>query len=409
MDETKPSKVNFEDRSPVLKVIGMGGGGSNAVNRMIELGLSGVEFIVANTDQQALEASLAPTKIQLGPNLTRGLGAGGRPEIGLKAAEESRAALHEALAGADMVFLAAGMGGGTGTGSIAVATQVAKESGAVTIAVVTTPFEFEMSKRKQNAMEGIAALRPHADTLIEIPNDKLLTDEYKHLPLEVTFRLADDVLRQAVQGIAELVTQPGLINVDFAHIREMMLHGRGALMSIGHSQGENRAEKALKNALHHPLLEDFSLENAGAIVANFSGSQLSLHDVVESVEYARNLAHKELDVVWGYSEYEHMEDRAQVILVVTGLGAQTLEETMAKLPTKPARVKHNIDPVFEDEWADEAMLPLPSLSDSLFNIPAPNVPAPANLNDNLDVPAFLRKKLRQPTNSQTDPRGHYHE
>jgi cell division protein FtsZ len=341
---------------------------------------------------------MAETRIQLGPKLTRGLGAGGRPEVGFNAATESREALRAALSGADMVFLAAGMGGGTGTGSIAVASQVAREAGAVTIAVVTTPFSFEMGKRQQNAGNGLDTLRPNCDTLIVIPNDKLLTDEYEHLPMEVTFRLADDVLRQAVQGIAELVTQPGLINVDFSHIREMMKRGGGALMSIGHGEGEDRAKHAIKNALHHPLLEDITLENASAIIANFVGSELPLFDVMHSVEFVREQSTKELDVVWGYSENEHMQDRAQVILVVTGLGSQTLEETMAQLPTKPVRAAK--EPVFTDAVVVDEQSAIPLLTQSLFNIPAPNASVPADLNDNLDIPAFLRKRQRETAPNQ---------
>lgn len=208
MEETKPNQTTLEQnlRGPVIKVLGLGGGGGNAVDRMIELGLPGVEFISANTDYQVLQTNSAPTKIQLGPKLTRGLGAGGDYEIGYQAAKESRAELEEALRGADMVFLTAGMGGGTGTGAIAVAGEVARSLGAVTIAVVTMPFSFEMGRRQKNAREGLARLQPHTDTLIAIPNDRLLVVAPQNLPLDVAFRLADDVLRQAVQGIAELVT-----------------------------------------------------------------------------------------------------------------------------------------------------------------------------------------------------------
>ncbi|MHB1120678.1 MAG: cell division protein FtsZ, partial [Bellilinea sp.] len=210
---------------PVLKVIGLGGGGSNAVNRMIELGLSGVDFIAANTDAQVLKTSLAPTKIQMGSKLTRGLGAGGNPSVGEAAAEESYRELNQALAGADMVFLTAGMGGGTGTGAISIAARVARSLGAVTVAVVTTPFMFEIGKRQVNAREGLARLRPYTDTLITIPNDRLLKVAPRDLPLEMAFRLADDVLRQGIQGISELITETGLINVDFSHIRNIMQSG----------------------------------------------------------------------------------------------------------------------------------------------------------------------------------------
>jgi len=213
----------------VLKVLGLGGGGSNAVNRMIEMGIEGVDFIAANTDAQALHNSLAPVKIQLGPHTTRGLGSGGRPEIGEAAAEESYKELNAALAGADMVFLAAGMGGGTGTGAVPIAARVARHIGAIVVAIVSTPFGFEVGRRQTNAREGLAKLQPYTDTLITVPNDRLLQLAAKDLPLDMAFRLADDVLRQGIQGISELITQPGLINVDFAHT------ANECRMAAGHS------------------------------------------------------------------------------------------------------------------------------------------------------------------------------
>ncbi len=235
-----------------IKVLGLGGGGSNAVNRMIQLGLSGVDFIAANTDKQALESSMAATRLQLGPRFTRGLGAGGDPKVGAAAAIESSRELAAALAGADMVFITAGMGGGTGTGSAPVAAEIAREVGAVVVSVVTMPFSFEMSKRAQNALEGVRQLQPHSHTLITVPNDRLLQVAPRDLSLEIAFRLADDVLRQGVQGIAELVTQPGMINVDFAHVRELMLKGGGAYMAIGLGQGPEKAGAAIHQAMHHP-------------------------------------------------------------------------------------------------------------------------------------------------------------
>ena len=255
-DETRPTRINAPIHQPILKVLGLGGGGGNAVDRMIELGIEGVDFIVANTDHQVLKRSNAPTKIQLGPKATRGLGAGGNPSIGKAAAEESWREIATALAGADMVFLTAGMGGGTGTGSIPIATQIAKKCGAVAIAVVTTPFSFEMGRRQQNATDGLEELRKHTNTLISIPNDRLLDIAPKDLPLDTAFRLADDVLRQAVQSITELITESGLINVDFSHVRRLMKLGGGALMTIGQAQGTDKALEAVKQALHHPLLDN---------------------------------------------------------------------------------------------------------------------------------------------------------
>ena len=231
---SKPISRNseFSAMKPVLKVVGMGGGGSNAINRMIELGLKGVDFIAVNTDAQALKSNLAPTKIQIGPLITRGLGAGGNPQVGFDAAKESIEDLSYALQGADMVFLTAGMGGGTGTGSIAIAAQAARNVGAVTVAIVTTPFSFEMGRRQRNAQEGLSRLRQHVDTLITIPNDRLLKIAPRNLPLDMAFRLADDVLRQGIQGISELINQTGYINVDFSHIRQLMKAGGGSLLSI---------------------------------------------------------------------------------------------------------------------------------------------------------------------------------
>src|SRR3990172_3119565 len=331
MEDTKPSQSNKEYtlRNPVIKVLGLGGGGSNAVDRMIELGIPGVEFIAANTDYQVLQSSLAPVKIQLGPQLTRGLGAGGDHEVGYRAAKESRAEIEAALRDADMVFLTAGMGGGTGTGAIAVAGEIARSLGAVTIAVVTTPFSFEMGRRQKNAQEGLAKLQPNTDTLIAIPNDRLLFVAPHDLPLESAFRLADDVLRQAVQGIAELITQPGLINVDFSHVRNMMKRGGGALMAIGHGTGENKVVDAIEQALKHPLLESVSLADGQGVMANFSGGEdLSLYEVGEAVGHICELTGGDVDVVMGLSQDDRMRERAQVILVVTGLGAKSLAEIL---------------------------------------------------------------------------------
>ena len=373
---------------PVLKVLGLGGGGGNAVNRMIELGLKGVDFIAANTDKQALETSLAPVKLQLGPKLTSGHGAGGTPEVGRRAAEESRAEIRAALQGADMVFITAGMGGGTGTGSIAVAGEIAKEIGAVTIAVVTTPFSFEMGKRQKNAQEGIAALRPHTDTLIVIPNDRLLYVAPKDLPLEVAFRLADDVLRQAVQGIAELVTEPGMINVDFSHIRQTMLCGGGALMAIGQGQGENKALAALNQALNHPLLDSVSLSDAAGVIANFSGGEeLTLYEIGEALGHIQSTAADDVDIIMGFNNDPRLNDRVQVILVVTGLGATSLEEVLpgAERLSQPAAVEEEI---YEEQDAllDDVPPPIPAAV--ISHAPSPAVTA------DLDMPAFMRKRDR---------------
>jgi cell division protein FtsZ len=382
-DEFNPLCSNIH--KPSLKVMGLGGGGSNAINRMIELGLSGVDFIVANTDAQALENSLASTKIQLGLKTTRGLGAGGNPEVGQNAAEESSKQIAAALEGADMVFLTAGMGGGTGTGSIPVAAKIAHSMGAVTIAVVTMPFSFEMGRRQKNANEGIKRLRPNADTVIAIPNDRLLYVAPRDLPLDTAFRLADDVLRQAVQGITELITTPGMINVDFANIRNLMKLGGGALMSIGQGEGEDKAMKAIDQALHHPLLEATSIDNAAGMLVNFTcGGELSLIEVEMALSHLQAQAGGKAEIVLGVVNDPRLQDRVEAILVITGLGSPTLEETLSKVEGRRTAMDqpnpHSQNPVginiphyaAESSWEEELTV---------------------SSND-LDIPAFLRRGRR---------------
>jgi len=327
-----PKKTDIHPAGlPSVKVLGLGGGGSNAVNRMIELGLSGVDFIAANTDRQALASSLAPVKLQLGPKVTRGLGAGGDPRVGASAAMESAREIASALKGADMVFITAGMGGGTGTGSAPVAAEIARELGAVVIATVTLPFSFEMSRRDHNALDGVKKLQPYAHTLITVPNDKLLQVVPQDVSLEVAFRLADDVLRQGVQGIAELITRAGLINVDFAHVRQLMLKGGGALMSIGMGRGEDKAKAAIHQALHHPLLELDSLDQASGILVHFTGGDdLTLHEIGESISQLRESLDPEIDLIMGATTEPNMAGRAQVILILTGIGASPVYETVSQ-------------------------------------------------------------------------------
>ncbi len=382
-DDADPLCANVH--KPSLKVLGLGGGGSNAINRMIELGLSGVDFIVANTDSQALKNSLAPTKIQLGPKTTRGLGAGGNPEVGQNAAEESTRLIAAALEGADMVFLTAGMGGGTGTGSIPVAAKIARSIGAVTIAVVTMPFSFEMGRRQRNANEGIKLLSPNTDTLISIPNDRLLEVAPRDLPLDTAFRLADDVLRQAVQGITELITTPGMINVDFANIRNLMKMGGGALMSIGQGDGEDKAMKAVDQALHHPLLQSTSIENAAGILVNFTcGGELALYDVQAALSHLQAQAGGKAEIVLGVVNDPRLQDRVEAILVITGLGSTTLEDTLSRLDVRqrplerpripaPETYELKLPEVVPDEYMEEE-----------FTVSS----------NDLDIPAFLRRGRR---------------
>jgi len=361
-------------RIPILKVVGLGGGGCNAINRMIELGLSGVDYIAANTDAQALKSSLAPIKIQLGPHLTRGLGAGGDPLKGEAAAEESYRELGAAMAGADMVFLAAGLGGGTGTGSIPIAARVARALGAVTVAVVTMPFSFEVGRRQQNAREGLSRLRQYTDTLITVPNDRLLQVAPKDTPLELAFRLADDVLRQGIQGISELITQPGLINVDFSHIRQLMQMGGGSILSIGYGQGEGKARRAIESALHHPLIESIDLDNATGMIANFSASSdLTFLEVTSALEYLQSQTNHQADIIPGVMTDNSLGDRVQVILIVTGLGATA------------------IDPHSLRRAADQ---PLPAVAQKPITTEEPALMEVSSANVNLDVPSFMRRRMR---------------
>jgi len=327
---TDPKGSNiFTYPTPKIKVLGLGGGGSNAINRMIELGLTGVEYIAANTDAQALKDSRADRKIQLGPYVTRGLGAGGDPRIGEAAAEESEKEIRKALSGADMVFLTAGMGGGTGTGSIPVAARISKAIGAVTIGIVTTPFSFEIGRRQKNSQEGLAKLWEHTHTLITVPNDRLLKIAARDLPLELAFRLADDILRQGIQGITQLVTQPGMINVDFSHVRNLMLNGGGSLLAIGYGQGPSKALQAVKQALNHPLLESIHLENANGIIANFTGSSdLTFMEVAEALTYLKVNTNEDSEIIPGVNSDECMQDRVEVILVITGLGGTPVSKKL---------------------------------------------------------------------------------
>jgi len=400
--------MNFQPRSdsikhtpieavlPKIKVVGLGGGGCNAINRMIAYGMTGVEFIACNTDKQVLSSSLADNVIQLGPKCTKGLGAGGIPSIGEKAAEESFQTIADALEDADMVFLAAGMGGGTGTGAIPVAARVSKSVGAVTIAVVTTPFSFEMGRRQKNAAIGLHKLRQYTDTLITVPNDRLLKVAPEDLSLDMAFKLADDVLRQGISGIAELITESGLINVDFAHIRHVMKLGGGALMAIGTGEGEGKALKALENALHHPLLDDIELTSANGIIANFSGGDdLTFAEVTETLTYLHGKTKSSTEIIPGVINDSNLSNRAQVILIVTGLGAMPIENAIpgaekyfyeSSTNTEKQKVSAEFQRNrYEKQEGEEPVL---SSSNSFYQS------SPAVVSSDLDVPAFLRKRIR---------------
>jgi cell division protein FtsZ len=301
-----------------IKVIGIGGGGNNAVNRMIEAGLKGVEFIAVNTDAQALFLSKADKKIQIGEKLTKGLGAGANPEIGKKAAEESRTEIEEALKGADMIFITAGMGGGTGTGAAPVVAEISKNLGILTVGVVTKPFSFEGKKRMAHAEMGIANLKNCVDTLITIPNDRLLTIAEKKTSIIEAFRIADDVLRQGVQGISDLIAVPGLINLDFADVRTIMMDTGLAHMGIGRGSGENRAIEAAKQAVSSPLLET-SIEGAKGVLLNITGSSnLGLLEVNEAAEFIASAADPDANIIFGAVIDEKLQDEIRITVIATG-------------------------------------------------------------------------------------------
>jgi cell division protein FtsZ len=301
-----------------IKVVGVGGGGSNAVNRMIAEGLRGVDFIAVNTDAQALLLSDAPIRMRIGDKLTRGLGAGGNPDTGEKAADESAHELEEVLSGADMVFVTCGMGGGTGTGAAPVIAEIIKNSGALSIGVVTRPFSFEGSRRQGIAVEGIERLKEKVDTLIVIPNDRLLEIVDKKASMTEAFRTADDVLRQGIQGISELITVPGLINLDFADVRSIMSGGGSSLMSVGVASGENRATEAAQTAVASSLL-DVTIDGAQGILFNItSGSSLSLFEVNEAAEIIKQKAHPDANIIFGAVIDENLTDELRITLIATG-------------------------------------------------------------------------------------------
>lgn len=318
------------ERLAKIKVIGVGGGGNNAVNRMIESGIQGVDFVCANTDAQALKLSKAGVKLQLGEKLTRGLGAGANPDVGKKAAEESRDQVEEILKGADMVFVTAGMGGGTGTGAAPVIAEIAKDVGALTVGVVTRPFTFEGRKRAKQASNGIATLKEKVDTLIVIPNDRLLEIVDKNTPMLDAFREADNVLRQGVQGISDLIAVPGLINLDFADVKTIMTEGGSALMAIGIASGENRAAEAAKKAISSPLLEK-SIDGARGVLMNITGgNNLSLYEVNEAADIVATAADEEVNMIFGSVISEELEDEIVVTVIATGFQEEVLEHQQIK-------------------------------------------------------------------------------
>jgi cell division protein FtsZ len=316
-----------------IKVIGVGGGGSNAINRMIECGLSGIEFIATNTDAQALKNCLAPQKIQIGAKLTKGLGAGGNPEIGCRAAQEDREAILNAVKGADMIFITAGMGGGTGTGGAPVIAEITKEVGALTVAVVTKPFLFEGQKRIRQAELGMLELLERVDTLITIPNQRLLQVVEKKTTMVEAFRMADDVLRQGIQGISDLILIPGLINLDFADVKAIMEVKGNALMGIGVGTGENRAIDAAQQAISSPLLEETSIEGAKGLLINITGGpDLPLSEVVEAASLIAEKADENANIIFGAVTDDSLHEEVHITVIATGFGTdgRAMQEKLGK-------------------------------------------------------------------------------
>ncbi|CAJ1191180.1 cell division protein FtsZ [Companilactobacillus crustorum] len=328
-----------ENKGAVIKVIGVGGAGGNAVNRMVEAGIKGVQFIAANTDVQALENSNAETKIQLGPKLTRGLGAGSNPEVGQKAAQESEEAIKEALEGADMIFVTAGMGGGTGTGAAPIVANIAKESGALTVGVVTRPFAFEGEKRSRFAADGITELKKDVDTLVLISNSKLLEIVDKKTPMSEAFSIADDVLRQGVQSISDLITSPGFVNLDFADVKTVMSDQGSALMGIGQANGENRITEATKKAISSPLLE-VSIDGAKQVLLNITGGpDLSLFEAQDAAQIVSEQATSDVNIIFGTSIDDTLGDQVKVTVIATGVesGEDSKKREPARRPLNNPR------------------------------------------------------------------------
>jgi cell division protein FtsZ len=379
-----------------IKVIGVGGGGNNAVNRMIEGGVKGVEFIAVNTDAQALNLSKAEIKLQIGASLTRGLGAGANPEVGRKAVEESKRQLQEALEGADMVFVTAGMGGGTGTGAAPAIAQIARELGALTIGVVTRPFGFEGRKRAANAASGIDIMREAVDTLIIVPNDRLLQIVDKKTPMVEAFREADNVLRQGVQGISDLIAVPGLINLDFADVKTIMTNQGTALMGIGIAKGEGRAVEAAKKAISSPLLET-SIDGAQGILMNITGGKnLSLYEVQEAADIVASAADKDLNMIFGSIINEKFTSEIMITVIATGFvdkenSSRHRTSTLNRHPSPnsssiPTRAEMSKSLVREQPRREQGLREEP-VSENDHHVKQPE--------NSLDIPTFLRNRNKR--------------
>jgi cell division protein FtsZ len=395
----------FRTSREVIKVVGVGGGGNNALNHIIRGGVVGVDFIAANTDQAHLELSEASIKITLGKELTKGHGAGAEPSIGQKAALESREEIRAALEGSDMVFLAAGMGGGTGTGASPVIANIAKETGALVVAVVTRPFQFEGRRRLAHAAEGIDRLKEQVDALIVIPNDRLLTISDRRTPLNDAFRNADNVLHQAVQGVTDLILRPGLVNVDFADVRTIMSSAGSAIMGIGEGYGENRVATAAHNAINSPLMETPMIGAKGVLFNVSGGDNIGIHEVEEAAEIINNASDEDAFIIWGHVYDPEMDDAVKITVIATGfdevkackqaiLGPKTVQNPtkviVSSVPAASAPLQSTLPPPTAPVKARQEMgetdVRLSGLeSEDLFR--TSGVPT-----DQLDIPAYLRKK-----------------
>ena len=361
-EESNNSDRIMMDGTATIKVIGVGGAGNNAVNRMVESGIRGVEFISVNTDRQALQESKAGAKIQIGEKITRGLGAGANPDIGAQSAEESKAEIAEVLRGADMVFVTAGMGGGTGTGAAPIVAAAAKEMGILTIGVVTKPFTFEGKKRLSQAERGIESLKGKVDTLVVIPNDKLLQIIDRKTSIVDAFKMADDVLRQGVQGISDLIAVPGLVNLDFADVKTIMLNTGMAHMGVGRASGENRAEDAAKQAIQSPMLES-SIEGARGVIINITGGpDLGLHEVNTAAELVQRSVDPEANIIFGAVIDENMGDEISITVIATGFEQELPISTIgvAEKVSKAWDKKINSIPVGTETSSNSSDLDIPS-------------------------------------------------
>jgi cell division protein FtsZ len=388
MDQTA---MKLQARNARIKVFGIGGAGLNAVNNMIRSGLEGVEFFAANTDAQALASSTAPNKITLGDEMTKGLGAGADPDVGYSAAKESMESIRKSLEGADMVFITAGMGGGTGTLGSSVVAEVAKELGCLTVGVVTKPFLFEGKRRMRNADRGIEELRKQVDTLITIPNQRLLSIAGRNTTLLDTFRRADDILYQAVKGISDLIIFEGLVNVDFADVRAVMSEMGMAMMGTGESSGENRATEAAEKAISSPLLEDISIHGARGVLINITASpDVTLQEVNEAAELIHAEAHEDANIIWGMVIDPNLEDRVRVTVIATGFGDRASDDTTVTMTqvvnTKDATPERVDLPAFARKSKEGPV-------GEVIKLKKLSVLSSAEDEEKYEIPTFLRKQV----------------